>query len=284
MTADAKPMESSGRRRSPAVTREIGFREPPRMVSAEAVERLAARLCALVEGYAAAHPDAAIASHGGRAGEAVREFLAIYPDRPVPDNKGGNHFNGSLWIFVITRLLSPRLIIESGVFRGHTTWLLRQASPAAEIHSFDVDFGNLVHRDADAVLHECDWSEIELPAADGAESLAFFDDHISHARRIGEAYDRGFRRLLFDDNFSADTLYAVGTPPVPTVDMLLDDGLEAGTELAWLRNGKRYTYRYDDADADRARRLIAYSAVLPDAAPITRYPPGSRLTEVRLVP
>ena len=253
------------------------------MVSPALVARREALLCALVEGYAAAHPDAEVASSITRAGAAVREFLAIYPDRPVPDNKGGNHFNGSLWIFVITRLLAPRLIVESGVFRGHTTWLLRQAAPAAEIHSFDVDLSNLVYRDADAVLHERDWSEVELAPADGARSLAFFDDHISHARRIVEAHDRGFRRLLFDDNFSADTLYAVGTPPVPTVDMLLDRELAPGTELSWLRDGKRHTYRYDDADAGRARRLIAHSAVLPDPAPITRYPPASRLTEVRLV-
>ena len=268
---------------NPSVTIETDYRAPPRMVSGQAVARREARLCALVEGYTAAHPDVALATLRAPAGDAVRAFLAIYPDRPVADNKGGNHFNGSLWIFVIARLLSPALVVESGVFQGHTTWLLRQACPTAEIHSFDVDLGNLKHRDADAILHECDWMEAELREADGARSLAFFDDHISQARRIREAYDRGFRRLLFDDNFSADTLYAVGTPPVPTVDMLLDRELAPGTELSWLRDGKRHTYRYDDADADRARRLIAHSAVLPDPAPITRYPPASRLTEVRLV-
>ncbi len=287
MMRDAGPTDRGAAKEAPAisaVTDEPDYREPPRMVSPEAVARREARLCALVEGYAAAHPDPSVAAAAARAGAAARAFLAIYPDRPVPDNKGGNHFNGSLWIFVITRLLAPRLIVESGVFRGHATWLLRQAAPGAEIHAFDVDLTNLEYRDADAVLRECDWSEVELPPADGARSLAFFDDHISHARRIVEAHDRGFRRLLFDDNFSADTLYAVGTPPVPTVDMLLDPELEPGTELAWLRNGKRHTYRFDDADAVSARRLIAHAAVLPDAAPITRYAPASRLTEVRLVP
>ena len=110
----------------------------------------------------------------------------------------------------------------------------------------------------------------------------FFDDHISHARRLREAWSRGFRRLLVDDNFPAETLYATGGPPVPTLAMVRDRELAFGSEISWARSGKRYSYRYSEAEEGGAGDLIAGYAVLPDLAPLTRYPPGSALTAVRL--
>ncbi len=37
------------------------------------------------------------------------------------------------------RALNPEVIVESGVFRGLTTWVMRQACPQAEIFCFDPD-------------------------------------------------------------------------------------------------------------------------------------------------
>ena len=81
-----------------------------------------------------------------RAGAAVSEFFEIFAGRPVKDNKGGSGFNDGLWIFAFARALEPEVIVESGVHKGHSTWLLRQACPDAEIHSFDVDLSHLVYR------------------------------------------------------------------------------------------------------------------------------------------
>jgi hypothetical protein len=256
----------------------------PHMRSPELAARLCAKVRAAVVSTVERHLDFAPQGAADRAAAAVDEFFALYPDRPVKDNKGGSGFNDSLWIFVVARCLLPRLIVESGVFKGHTTWLLRQAGPQAEIHCFDIDLaGQLVYRDPEAVLHERDWMEISIPKADGQSSLAFFDDHISHAQRICEAHERGFRHLLFDDNFPACNLYAVGGPPVPTLDMILDDELCPGTEVCWTRKGKDYTYTYRQEHVGPARDLIERCHVLPDLSPITRYSIGSGLTVVKLV-
>ncbi len=217
-----------------------------------------------------------------RAREAVFAFYDLYEQRPVRDNLGGFGFNDSLWLFVLARAIDPAFIVESGVHRGHTTWLLRAACPDAELHCFDVQFGNRVHVDVNAHYHEHDWMETEISAPDGRRSLVFFDDHVSHARRIVEAWRRGFQLAIFDDNFPAYNLYATGRPPVPTLDMILDPDLDRACQIEWTRNGKRYSYRHDPADARTARALIDRYAVMPELALLTRHSTGSGLSLVKL--
>lgn len=254
----------------------------PRMVAPDLSPRVQADVTQAVAQGLEDHADLGRASKIRHVGEIVESFFGLYRQRPVTDNQGGSHFNDSLWIYVLARLLDPKLIVESGVFKGHTTWLLRQACPDAQIHCFDVDLGRLVYEDSGARYHQGDWSEVDLKATVGEEALIFFDDHISHARRICEAHKRGFRRLLLDDNFAAETLYATGAPPVPTLAMLMDRTLEIGTDVAWQRKGKEYRYRFAGSDIDLARSKIDQTLQVPDLAPITRYNLGSGLTLVDL--
>lgn len=214
----------------------------------------------------------------------VERFLPLYDDRPVRDNSGGSGFNDSLALYAVASLAAPALIVESGVHKGHATWLFRQACPDASIHAFDIDFGHLVCRDPAAHYEMCDWSQVTVGPIDPTASLAFFDDHVNQCRRVREAYDCGFRLLVFDDNYPADQLYATGVPPVPTLAMLYDTDLAPGTELRWLRRGKPRTYTYNPDDTYGAADLIDRAVTLPDLAPATRYPLQSGLTVVRLKP
>jgi 3-hydroxyacyl-CoA dehydrogenase len=212
----------------------------------------------------------------------VGRFFALYEGRPVADNAGGSGINDSLALFLVASLAAPRLIVESGVHKGHGTWLLRQACPDAVIHAFDIDLGGLVHRDPAARYHEGDWSAAALGPVEGERALAVFDDHVNQCRRVREAHERGFRLAVFDDNFPADQLYATGTPPLPTLAMLLDPDCMPGTELRWLRRGKPRAYTYTEEDTYGAAGLIDRAVMLPDLAPATRHPPQSGLTVVRL--
>ncbi len=252
------------------------------MLTPSLVARLRAEVTRVVVTAVEAHFPHAPASASQRAAEAVEIFFDLYDRRPVRDNAGGSRFNDSLWIFVVARVFQPRLIVESGVLRGHSMWLLRQACPDAEIHGFDVDLNPLVYRDPAAVLHEADWSDVPFPLVDGRHALAFFDDHVDHARRIREAHGRGFRTLLLDDNFPVFNLYATGVPPVPSLAMVMDPALPLDEEIRWLRNGKVRSARIDGAAVRQARSLVERHYLLPDLAPVTRYNPGSGLTVVKL--
>lgn len=219
-----------------------------------------------------------------RAVAGAETFLALYDERPVRDNQGGSGFNNSLWLYALGRAFRPRLIVESGVWRGHSTWVLRRACPEAELVCCDIDFGNLAHRDADASYHEADWMTVRLPAVDPDTSLAFFDDHVSHARRIMEAHGRGFRLLVLDDDYPPDQLETTGAPPVPTAAMVVEDSLVDGSEIVWHRNGKRrsYTVRADELRA--ARELIERRIHLPVLMPVKPGSVSPGLTVLKLVP
>ena len=55
---------------------------------------------------------------------------------------------------LIARYRNPRLIVESGVWKGQTSWLFRQACPKAEIHSFDIDLKTLEVKSDRVDYHE----------------------------------------------------------------------------------------------------------------------------------
>ncbi len=227
--------------------------------------------------FAPADPAATVAA-------LVREFYGLYPSRPVTDNKGGSGFNDSLWLFVLARLIAPKHILESGVHKGHGTWVLRRACPEADIVSCDITLKNLIYHDENARYFECDWTDprVELSTWDRSRSLIFFDDHISHAQRVREAKVRGFRLSLFDDNLPVETIYATGGPPLPTLAMIMDESLAPGCEIAWTRNAKSYKYRYKAEDIQGVSDVIDHYFMLPDLAPINRYSAGSGLSFVQL--
>ena len=212
------------------------------------------------------------------------DFLAVYAARPLADNTGGSGLNDSLWLYCIARLVAPSLIVESGTWRGQSAWLFRQAAPQAAIHSFDLERpAGPFHETPGVHYHLCDWTERAIAPSPRGPSLLFFDDHVSHARRLGEAAGRGFSLALFDDNFPAEQLHATGAPPVPSLAMLCEaDPDAAGGIIEWQRNGK--IYRYHDTAERRAaaRDLVDELLVLPELAPVTRHAPGSRMTMVRL--
>lgn len=211
----------------------------------------------------------------------VADFFALYPQRPVQDNEGGTKFGDSFWLYALTRLLAPDFIVESGVHRGHSAWLLHQAAPRAEQHGFDVSFRNLAWRDTHVRWHENDWMETPI-AAPSPRALGYFDDHISHARRVVEAQARGFRTLLFDDDFAAHQIHGTGHPPAPTMAMIFDPDLRDGDEITWLRHGVEKRLRFDGKAADQARGAVAHYARTPDLGPMLRVRPQSGIAVVGL--
>lgn len=243
--------------------------------------RLAAGIGGEIAGWLADNP---WVPAGGTRGVAplVRAFLRTYDERPIIDNAGGSRFNSSTWLFVLTRLLAPRLIVESGTHRGHSAWLFRRAAPAARLVTFDISHEALEDRVDDIDYRLGDWSASELRAGEADHALVFFDDHVDQARRVREAWERGFRWLIFDDNLPAQALFATGRPPASTISMLYDPTLRHGEVLTWTRRGRARRFRFDRESADAARRLIARWSILPDLRPVTGFRPQLGLTVVRL--
>ena len=237
-----------------------------RPLSRREVERLLGEATTLLK--------ADLETAGIGAGEPVRrmvqDFWRLIPQCPVRQRHGGNGFNGALQVYGVARALRPSVIIESGVFRGLTTWILRQACPEARIFCFDPVLAELRHRDSSAHYAAHDWAQHDFAGLDLSNALAFFDDHNSHAQRMAEADARGIQRLLFDDNAAAHRLHAHGGPAFPTIDMILEAPAEP---VRWLRNGREFVYA-PDPGLPAIRERIAIAHAFDDMHRATGYSPA----------
>eukprot|EP00667_Euglena_gracilis_P008538 EG_transcript_8633 len=140
----------------------------------------------------------------------------VYPQRPIKVNTFGMRLSHAFGCWFIVKKLQPKYILESGVHRGQSTWLMRQAAPNAKIISMDprMDMtywdkgttyytGNGVGKAGYDVKPFKDFSEIDWSfIADKNEAVILWDDHQNEYKRILKAYELGFRHMVFDDNWS----------------------------------------------------------------------------------
>jgi len=135
--------------------------------------------------------------------ELLPEFMEIWEERPIKENYFGMTFNHSFGVFAIARILNLPNIIESGVWKGHSSYILRKACPYARITSLDIDFGNLVYTDESITYLREDFGHVDWSQVDPSETLCFFDDHVSALQRLYEMKWWGFRFAIFEDNWPA---------------------------------------------------------------------------------
>ena len=183
----------------------------------------------------------------------VDDFFRVYSQRPIKRNMYGSGFENLFWLYVTGRYLQPDLIVESGVWGGQTTWILRVACPRAELHAFDIDLSNRRHIDDTVHYHECDWSKVDFGDTSDRSTLCFFDDHVNQSKRILEAHDRGFKNLVFDDNLPVYSLFRETSSIAPTVDMVHDEALKDGAVIEWVKAGVRHSWVVD-AEVNAATR------------------------------
>ena len=278
MSADPQPATHAYR-----VTPRSDGRQDRRLLSQKLQARLERQL---TDTIAAALTRLQLMPAGGsrELGAWVAEFFRIHAHSPAGDNAGGSGVNDSLWLFVLARALRPERIVESGTHRGHSAWVFHRACPGVPIDTFDVNTSRLAWSHELLHAHQGDWTQTVGADPANARALVFFDDHINHARRVAEAHTRGFRWVLVDDNFAATQVHATGGPPLPSLAMLFDPDVVPGDEIAWSRGGKDDAWT-DTAEAEHgARELIESYDPLPELGEITRLPPGSGLSLVRLKP
>lgn len=135
----------------------------------------------------------------------IADFLDVFAKRPVVDNQGGVSSVGafSLWYFL--KRHQPQLVVESGVWKGQTTWLIEQALPDVTILCFDPYRKIREYESPNAAYPKGDFAKYDFPTFDPEKTLVFFDDHQDAVKRVVHARRKGFRHVVFDDN------YAVGS-------------------------------------------------------------------------
>jgi hypothetical protein len=130
----------------------------------------------------------------------IADFMGIYDQRPLHRNLGGMRFNHSFATWFILKTLKPRFVIESGVWQGHSTWLIERACDA-KLYCLDINFSHLIFRSRKATYIQKDFAECSWPDVDPAATVCFFDDHQNAYARLKDLRWAGFSRAIFEDNF-----------------------------------------------------------------------------------
>jgi len=134
----------------------------------------------------------------------LQDFIAVYSTRPINDNSGGMGFNHSFAFWRLLRILKPELIVESGIWKGHSTWLIEVALPESRIIAFDIKLSKREYISSRVKYIESDFQFYDWSSEDLEKSLILLDDHQNSFNRILLANFFGMKRMIFEDNYLAD--------------------------------------------------------------------------------
>jgi hypothetical protein len=140
----------------------------------------------------------------------AHEWVEHLRNKPFVNNNGMAPDTAFYLYYWITEL-APKLIVESGTWRGFSTWVMRKAAPGARIVSLDPIFALGYCLDSGKIGPGYWPSDLERSGTDfschGFEfetkpepSLVLFDDHQNKIHRLQQAIQKGFQHLIFDDN------------------------------------------------------------------------------------
>ncbi len=133
----------------------------------------------------------------------IPEFLEVYKNRPIENNRGGMMLPHLYATWFMLRDLNPDIIIESGTFKGLGTWIMEQACRKAKIISIDIKdqreyISEKVRYLTEDITKYGPWSN-GLPI----KTVIHFDDHMNAIERIKWCKKMGFKHLIFEDNYPA---------------------------------------------------------------------------------
>jgi len=137
----------------------------------------------------------------------IKEFYELYKDRPIKDNFGGMLSPHLFNTWYALKTLKPKLVIESGVWKGLGTWVIRKAVPDSKVISIDIDFSRLAYKDQnvtylDKDIKIYDWNKIFLDNnVKNEEVLVFLDDHQDFLERLSYLDSLGIKHILYEDNY-----------------------------------------------------------------------------------
>ena len=180
----------------------------------------------------------------------ITEFYELYSARPVKDNHGGMKSPHLFNTWYIIKQKQPKMVIESGVWKGLGTWLIEKAAPDCKIISIDLDFSNLVYK-SDKVtylnrdIRSYDWPKIfkELNV-NPSEALVFLDDHQNFLDRLEFLYNLGIGDVMYEDNYPPSQGNCLSPKKIIACqDYIIDEhGVRTLNKFSYNYLDKFYTY------------------------------------------
>ena len=129
-----------------------------------------------------------------------KKFIKIYNNKPIQNNQSGMKIDHCFALFCFLKKINPKYVIESGVWKGQTTWLIKETLKNAKIISIDIDLSNreVIYDDVtylDKDISKYKWNKIKKSRA-----VIIFDDHVCFSKRLNFLKKNKFKHIIFDDN------------------------------------------------------------------------------------
>ena len=138
--------------------------------------------------------------------EIIKELISfkeLYKKRPIKKNIHGMMFPHMFATHFILKKIKPKFVIESGLYKGQSTWLIENTLPKCEILSIDIDLSQREY-----ISKKADYSNLDFKMHNFSripnETLVFFDDHVSHLERIQQAKFFNIKNIIFEDNYATN--------------------------------------------------------------------------------
>ena len=214
----------------------------------------------------------------------IDEYCKVFFETPIKDLNSGFGFNEGLFLFCIIKVVKPTLVIESGIMKGFTTYLIDSASNHnCIINCYDISFDNIEYRSKKAKYFNNDINE-SPPKIKDHKVLAFWDDHTAQLDRLEFSIQNKIEYNIFDDDLGFLNFHSDGWPPIPSITMLFEikRNLIRANKINWLSRGRKGKMFIDKFFNNKAIEKILVHKKFENLFNITGYQNHSECSFVTL--
>ena len=130
----------------------------------------------------------------------VEQYSKLFLKSPITDMNSGFGFNEGLFLFCLIKVTAPTLVIESGIMKGFTTYLIDAATDKkCLLKCYDISFENIQFKSKKAEYFNHDINR-NPPDLKGHKVLSFWDDHTSQLDRLEFSIKNNIKFNIFDDD------------------------------------------------------------------------------------
>lgn len=203
----------------------------------------------------------------------IYEFEDVFMKSPVKEQKSGFGFNEGVFFYTILKIINPTVVIESGIMKGFTTYLIDAATNEnCRIYCYDINLENNLYNSKKATYINTDITK-NVPSINNEKVVALWDDHTSQIDRLKFSLINDIQYNFFDDDLSSLNIHSDGWPPIPTISMLkdLENGKINDNDFKWMsRNREGILYFKNIADTKIVKDIF-FHKIFPQLFPITGY-------------
>lgn len=169
--------------------------------------------------------------------ELFEEYDEIFRKFKYKNILGGLGYNNGLFLFICIKASKPKLVVESGVYKGFTTYIIENAiNNNTNLICFEPNLDKIKYKSKKAKYFKEDITKTNFDYE--KETLVFFDDHIPHLNRLKYAMEKKIKYLIFDDDVSITNFFHDGMPPIPSLSMIKQN--INNYSLNWTYDGNEY--------------------------------------------